>query len=149
LGAEVRLPPLRERIEDIPELARRLADAEARRRGRDVHLEDGLIAELQRWPWPGNVRELENAIERAVVLGSTDLIRPEDLPENLLERDLPKAALRAPYHEAIREAKKQVALKALRQAGGSYTRAASLLGVHPNHLHRLIRNLQLKTTLKK
>jgi DNA-binding NtrC family response regulator len=105
------------------------------------------------YDWPGNVRELENAIERAVVLGTTELILPEDLPEAALEMAAPASA--APgggalnYHEAVAEAKKQLILKALEQSGGNYTEAAKLMGVHPNYLHRLIRNMNLRPELKK
>ncbi len=146
----LKMPPLRDRREDIPLLASHfIAKYGSRFNRRFVGLSPEARACLVNHDWPGNVRELENAIERAVVLGSGDLVRPEDLPENLLEADLPEAASRAPYHQAIREAKKRVALHALKESGGSYTKAAKLLGVHPNHLHRLIRNLQLKTTIKK
>jgi len=146
----LKVPPLCERREDIALLSSHfIAKYSGRFNRRFIGLSPEARACLVSYDWPGNVRELENAIERAVVLGSTDLVRPEDLPENLLEVDLPKAAPRAPYHEAIREAKKQVALKALKQSGGSYTKAAKLLGVHPNHLHRLIRTLKLKTSNEK
>jgi Nif-specific regulatory protein len=101
------------------------------------------------YDWPGNVRELENAIERAVVLGSTEMILPEDLPESLLEIEPPADAPIAKYHEAINDLKKQLIVKAVGQAGGNYTEAARLLGVHPNYLHRLIRNMNLKPALKK
>ncbi|PYV37602.1 MAG: hypothetical protein DMG06_27640 [Acidobacteria bacterium] len=95
--------------------------------------------------WPGNVRELENAIERAVVLGSADLILPEDLPEALLETDPPADVTVAKYQVAAKEVKRQFILKALEEAKGSYTEAAKLIGVHPNNLHRLMRNLNLRT----
>ena len=100
---------------------------------------------LSNYEWPGNVRELENAIERAVVMGSTNVILPEDLPEALLEKPASSSGS-APtrYHEGVVEAKKQIILKAVEQAGGQYTDAARLLGVHPNYLHRLMRNLNLK-----
>jgi DNA-binding NtrC family response regulator len=107
------------------------------------------------YDWPGNVRELENAIERAVVLGSTDLIVPDDLPEALIEAGPATAAGAAsgpgdiPFHDAIREAKKELIVKAFAAAGGSYSAAARLLGLHPNYLHRLVRNLSLKPQLKK
>jgi DNA-binding NtrC family response regulator len=104
---------------------------------------------LASYDWPGNVRELENAIERAVVLGSTDLILPEDLPETLLEVETVETAPIAKYHEAVNDLKKQLIIKAVEQAGGNYTEAARVLGVHPNYLHRLIRNLNLKSALKK
>ena len=95
------------------------------------------------------MRELENAIERAVVLGTTEFILPEDLPEAALEAETPASVPITKYHEAITESKKQLILKAVEQAGGNYTEAARLLGVHPNYLHRLIRNMNLKTAIKK
>jgi Nif-specific regulatory protein len=104
---------------------------------------------LTNYDWPGNVRELENAIERGVVLGTTDLILPEDLPEAALETATPTSGAVANYHEAVTEAKKQLILKAVEQAEGNYTEAAKLLGVHPNYLHRLIRNMNLRPELKK
>ena len=105
------------------------------------------LAALARYDWPGNVRELENAIERAIVLGTTDLILPEDLPEAVLESELsPTSTLK--YHEAVTQTKKQIILRALDEAKGNYTEAAKLLGVHPNYLHRLIRNLNLRAQLK-
>ena len=80
------VPPLRERPEDIPLLADHFARRHAASMKRRV---TGVSADaltcLMAYDWPGNVRELENAIERAVVLGSTDLIVPDDLPEALIE----------------------------------------------------------------
>ena len=144
------MPPLRERREDIPLLAnyfvQRYSD-KCNRRVRGISTE--ARARLTNYDWPGNVRELENAIERAVVLGTTDMILPEDLPEAALETALPAMGGGvANYHEAVTEAKKELILKAFEQAGGNYTEAAKLLGVHPNYLHRLIRNMNLKTELK-
>jgi Nif-specific regulatory protein len=109
---------------------------------------------LVSYDWPGNVRELENAIERAVVLGSTEQLLAEDLPEAVLESDVRKISTDSQdipamqYHEAVTDTKKQIILSAMDQAKGSYTEAAKLLGVHPNYLHRLIRNLNLKDQLK-
>ena len=77
---------------------------------------------------------------------------PEDLPENVLEAE-PTPGAQHPavtkYHDALREAKRQLILRALDQSGGSFTEAARALGVHPNYLHRLIRNLNLRPELKK
>jgi DNA-binding NtrC family response regulator len=103
---------------------------------------------LVNYDWPGNVRELENAIERALVLGSSDMILPEDLPESLLERPPAPEMNEAKYHVALKELKKQLILDAVGQTQGSYADAARLLGVHPNYLHRLIRNLELKESLR-
>jgi transcriptional regulator with GAF, ATPase, and Fis domain len=146
------MPPLRERREDIMLLASYFANKYGVKCNRKLQ---GFSAEaracLTAYDWPGNVRELENAIERGVVLGTTDLILPEDLPEALLERDTApsQAQSRIGYHEAVVQTKKQIILRAIEEAKGNYTEAAKFLGVHPNYLHRLIRNLNLRAQLKK
>jgi Nif-specific regulatory protein len=144
------MPALRERPEDIPLLANYFAAKYAERCNRRITgIAANAQARLASYYWPGNVRELENAIERAVVLGATDRILLEDLPESLLESEPAVAAPGTKYHEAVAETKRQIILSAMQQAKGSYTEAAKLLGVHPNYLHRLIRNLNLKEQLKK
>ena len=138
------MPPLRERREDIMLLANYFADKYGTRCNRKLK---GFSPEartcLMSYDWPGNVRELENAIERAIVLGTTDLIRPEDLPEAVVEARLSSTSpLR--YHEAVTKAKKQIILEAAAQVNGNFAEAARLLGVHPNYLQRLVQNLQIK-----
>ncbi|MGH9838688.1 MAG: sigma 54-interacting transcriptional regulator [Blastocatellia bacterium] len=144
------LPPLRERQTDIPLLAAYFTARYAAKCKRQVRgLAPAARAALCAYDWPGNVRELENAIERAVVLGADEMIQPEDLPEAVLEvASAAPAAAGLDYHEAIKEAKKQLILRACEQSGGSYVEAARLLNVNPNYLHRLIRNLDLKSLLK-
>ena len=88
--------------------------------------EEALPGRAERMPVP----------ERHLVLG-TPLTPP-----------YPEGTEIAKYHETVANAKKQVILRAVEQAGGSYTEAAKLLGVHPNYLHRLIRNMNLKSALK-
>jgi len=145
----VEMPALRQRREDIHLLAAYFAARSGERSKRHVlGVSPQARACLMNYEWPGNVRELENAIERAVVLGSSDFILPEDLPEAVLETERPEGTEIARYHETVASAKKQVILRAVEQAGGSYTEAAKLLGVHPNYLHRLIRNMNLKSALK-
>ena len=144
------MPALRDRREDIPLLANYFVEkysVKCNRRLRGVSPE--ARARLSAYDWPGNVRELENAIERAVVLGTTDLILPEDLPEALLENEGSPATTSTSYHDAVAQTKKQIILDAMTKENGSYTEAAHRLGVHPNYLHRLIRNLNLKDQLKK
>ena len=145
----VRMPALRERREDIPLLANYFIakyNLEAHRHVTGLSRE--ARSTLLNYDWPGNVRELENAIQRAIVLGSADLILPEDLPESLLETEPAPGAPDASYHEAIRQSKKHLIVKAVELAAGNYTDAARQLGVHPNYLHRLIRNLNLRAALK-
>ena len=155
----IEMPPLRERPEDIPLLASYFAMKYAEKCNRRVTgVSVAARTRLVSYDWPGNVRELENAIERAVVLGSTEQLLAEDLPEAVLEsavtpNDLANLASLdnplAKYHEAVAETKKQIIVSAMEQAKGSYTEAAKLLGVHPNYLHRLIRNLDLREQLGK
>ncbi|HZN07657.1 MAG TPA: sigma 54-interacting transcriptional regulator [Pyrinomonadaceae bacterium] len=143
------MPPLRERREDIMLLASYFADKYGTKCNRKlVGISPDARACLTAYDWPGNVRELENAIERAIVLGTTDVILPEDLPEALLERETSAAQSTMGYHEAVTQTKKQIIVKAIDEAKGNYTEAARRLGVHPNYLHRLIRNLNLRAQLK-
>jgi transcriptional regulator with GAF, ATPase, and Fis domain len=145
----VTMPALRERRDDIPLLARHFIQKHAKHckvMPRPISRE--ALSLLVNYDWPGNVRELENAIERALVLGSSEMILPEDLPESLLERSPAPEMIEAKYHAAVKELKKQLILDAIEQTHGSYVEAARTLGVHPNYLHRLIRNLELKEILK-
>jgi len=144
------LPPLRDHGDDIPLLAEYFAARYAKRCNRDVK---GISAEaracLAQYDWPGNIRELENAMERAVVIGSSSFILPEDLPETLLESSPASTVASAGYHDAVRNLKKQLILSAFEQGGGSITEAAKALGLNSNYLHRLIRNLDMRLALKK
>ena len=147
---ELKLPALRERPEDIPMLANYFVAKYGKKCNRKVL---GISPETQKlllaYDWPGNVRELENAVERAVVMGTTEEILPEDLPEAILETNAPDAVAAASgYHENVTSQKKQLIIDALKKSNGSYTAAARLLGLHPNYLHRLVRNLGLKDQLK-
>ncbi len=146
---KITMPTLRDRREDIPMLVRHFVQKYAKRckvKPRPVSRE--ALSCLVNYDWPGNVRELENAIERALVLGASDMILPEDLPESLLERPPLPEMTEAKYHAAVKELKKQLILDAVEQTQGSYADAARILGVHPNYLHRLIRNLELKESLR-
>jgi transcriptional regulator with GAF, ATPase, and Fis domain len=142
-------PPLRQHREDIPVLARYFVEKHEHIAARRV---TGISAEaldyLMRYDWPGNVRELQNVIERALVMGSTEYLLPDDLPESVLEVGSSGPAT-VDFHEQVNESKRRIILSALEQFGGNYTEAAKQLGIHPNNLHRLIRNLNLKAALKK
>jgi Nif-specific regulatory protein len=141
----LQMPTLRERREDIPMLAAFFTAHYAEKVKRRVAgISPEARACLMRYDWPGNVRELENAIERAVVLGSTELILAEDLPDSILEETAAYGEPVSALHDGIREAKKVLIERAIEQANGNYTDAAKILGVHPNHLFRLIRTLNLK-----
>ncbi len=142
-------PPLRDRPEDTIPLAEHFAKKCAQDCGRKI---TGLAPEarayLQSYSWPGNVRELENAIERAVVLGASDTILAEDLPEHIRETR-PAEMSATLYEEAVDAAKRQVVLKAFDQANYDHETAAKILGLHPNYLHKLIRTMDLRAVLKR
>jgi transcriptional regulator with GAF, ATPase, and Fis domain len=142
-------PALRERPEDTIPLAEYFAKKCAQDCGRKITgLAPDARAYLQSYSWPGNVRELENAIERAVVLGSTDTILAEDLPEQVRETR-PAEVSASLYEEAVESAKRQVVLKAFDQANYDHETAAKILGLHPNYLHKLIRTMDLRAVLKR
>jgi Nif-specific regulatory protein len=138
------MPPLRERREDIMLLASYFAEkygtiCNRKLKGISPDARKYLLA----YNWPGNVRELENTIERAVVLGTTEWILSEDLPEALLETDTAADKSKRSYHEAVVQSKKEIILRAVEESGGNYTEAARGLGINPNYLQRLLRNLNL------
>jgi DNA-binding NtrC family response regulator len=97
--------------------------------------------------WPGNIRELENAMERAVVLGDSDWVLPEDLPDPLLAVAPHNPTTK--YEESIVGAKRDAILDAYRQAKGDYRGAAKILNLHPNYLLRLVRNLRLRDDINR
>jgi transcriptional regulator with GAF, ATPase, and Fis domain len=145
----VTTPPLRDRRDDIPALAESFLRKFSKKSDvRKKRLSADAQSVLMRYDWPGNVRELENAIERAVVLGVSEEILPEDLPDALLETGSSGSSGLAKYHGTLKENKKQLVLQALEQANGYYIDAAKILGLHPNSLLRLIRNLGLKSVTK-
>src|SRR4029077_5026278 len=119
------MPALRDRTEDIPQLAEHfLSKASRKCKTRMKSLSEEAKACLIKYDWPGNVRELENAIERAVVLGSGNLVLPEDLPETVLEAGPPSPDEPATYHRSVKEMKRHTIVQALQQAHGSYLEAA-------------------------
>jgi len=144
------MPPLRDRRDDVPLLASYFTMKYANECKRSV---TGITPEaralLQTYDWPGNIRELENAIERAVVLGSADTIGVEDLPRRVLDLADGGSQIPVNYNDAVKDAKRQIILNALPQSQGNYTEAAGVLGIHPNNLHRIIRTLDLKAAAAK
>jgi transcriptional regulator with GAF, ATPase, and Fis domain len=146
---DIHLPPLRERREDIPALASHFVERLARKSARPLRgIAPDALKYLTAYDWPGNVRELENTIERAIVLGDSEYIMRDDLPDALLQLPTPSGVESPRFHAAVRQAKIDAVLHAFREARQSYTEAARLLGLHPNYLHRLIRVLDMKSILE-
>jgi transcriptional regulator with GAF, ATPase, and Fis domain len=143
----ITMPALRERREDIPLLASYFASKYGKKLQRRIKgISEEAKACFMKYEWTGNVRELENCIERAVVLGSTEFILREDLPENIVEAASSENVAEAKFYEVLQRTKKQLLQDALNQAAGDYHEAAKLLGVHPSYMYRLMRSLNIKFT---
>jgi transcriptional regulator with GAF, ATPase, and Fis domain len=142
------MPALRDHKEDIPMLTRHFVQKYAKRcKVKPKPVSREAMAALVNYDWPGNIRELENAIERALVMGSPEMVQLEDLPESLLEQAPAEDMTEGRYQASVKAVKKQLIIDAVEQSNGNYVEAAVILGMHPNNLHRLIRNLGLKDTI--
>jgi Nif-specific regulatory protein len=141
------MPALKDRKEDIPLLASYFASKYSKKLQRRVKgISEEAKSCLLNYDWPGNVRELENCIERAIVLGSTEFVLREDLPENIIEAaEVQNVGVPKFYDELLRT-KKKLLQEALQQAGGDYHKAATLLGVHPSYMFRMMRSLGVKAS---
>ena len=147
----IHLPPLRERVADIPLLANAFLKEFARENGKAVGAFATEAMELMlRYRWPGNVRELRASIEHAVVLCRGDQVQARDLPASVRTPILegspvassPSPAL-APGKLSLREAEKQLIIHALQECGGNRTEAAKKLGVSRRTLHRKLHEFEL------
>ena len=135
----LRLPPLRERIDDIPLLAEHFIARFAEQMGKPITgISGSALARLKLYAWPGNIRELENAMERAVALEQSPTILEDSLPEQLAERAdaVSVAALPDAFPDAgfdlerhVQGIEREYIAEALRRAGGVKVKAAELLGM--------------------
>ncbi len=153
----VTLPPLRDRMEDVPLLAAHFLTKHARALRRELAgFEPEALQRLAAYPWPGNVRELENAVERAVAVSTDDRVRMADLPAEVLggggaaSPPLDPAALaQLPYREAVEKARdrtsREYLVALLAEFGGNVTRAAERAGLERESLHRLLRKHGIKS----
>jgi two-component system, NtrC family, response regulator AtoC len=133
------LPPLRDRIEDIPLLSRYFVDKFGRTKERPVTgLSPDTIPLLTRYAWPGNVRELEHVIERAIALTPYPIITPEDLPETIRTAPVHIQA-RARGWETLHDMEKNYILRVLEAHHQDHGEAADILGIHRKTLFRKLR----------
>ncbi len=136
----VQLPPLRERKEDIPFLCRFFLDRLRKNIGKDVK---GISTPTRRflmsYDWPGNIRELENVLERAVLLTSTNFVRPQDLPKYIIESKTGDGRALS-----IDEITKNHIKRILSSSGGNKTKAALLLGISRRALQRKVVKYKLE-----
>jgi len=133
---EIRLPPLRERPEDIPLLASHFGRRHAARyRKRITGFAADAMQALRAHPWPGNVRELDHAVERAVLLAEGDQIRARDLALGA-----PSDGAAALEQMSLEEVERVLVQKALTRAGGNVSEAAKALGLSRSALYRRLKH---------
>ena len=141
---QIKLPPLRERKSDIPILVNSFLEKFSDSSGSMRTISEDAMARLLAYDWPGNVRELENAIERAVALGSGPILHVGDLPSNLQygagER-MPQSDELLPLEELERRA----ILRALHEASGDKLAAARLLGIGKTTLYRKLKQYEAES----
>jgi Nif-specific regulatory protein len=140
----IKLPPLRERKEDIPELARFFAArfVQEAKKG-PMELTEQAMRQLVSYHWPGNVRELANVIERAVVLGHGSAIEIDDLIPAITGAEARKPSESLSYHDAVDGHRREVILQALSQTQGNRAAAARLLGLERSYLLKLMKSFQI------
>jgi two-component system response regulator HydG len=140
----VKLPPLRERREDIPLLLEHLVKKHAARLGRPALMPDGaaMMAILDH-SWPGNVRELEHAVERALLLARGEALTLEDLPPEIRGREAGAEPGEVGYREARDAWERRYFEELIREAGGSVGKAAELAGLHRSTLYEKLARIGL------
>jgi two-component system, NtrC family, nitrogen regulation response regulator NtrX len=140
------VPPLRERIEDVPLLIEHFNHRFSRDNGKKkkLFLADA-IERLQSHFWPGNVRELKNTIERVIIMNSKQKIGAEDLPELGIADERPASSFRFPSFKAATDAyQREFIIHKLSEFGGNVSKAADDMGVDRSHLYRRMRNLGIQ-----
>jgi DNA-binding NtrC family response regulator len=143
----LRIPPLRERLDDLPLFCRYFVDKYSRQFGKDVNqISAAAMQRIVSYPFPGNVRELENIIERAVVLADGQIIMPEHLPQRLLGREAKLHKRQKKEHLlTLAELEQEHILKALEHTGYNKTQAAKILGIDRVSLWRKMKRYGLET----
>jgi len=139
----IKLPPLREREEDIPLLARIFIEQYNKQLGTGIQgISPAAMSVLLEHAWPGNVRELENVIQRAVVLAETLELLPEHLPESLGTGGTGKALAAIARGDSLKDARRELEkimiARALEKTGGNRSHASRLLEIsHPSLLSKM------------
>ena len=141
----IELPSLRERTDDIPDLANHFAEKFCASSGRTLSISESALRLLENYIWPGNVRELEHTVERAVALETTNEIQPERLPEKITNYNPYKIAETFEFPEEgvnltahMDQLEKTYILEALRRTNGNQTNAAQLLALSVRSLRHLL-----------
>jgi two-component system response regulator HydG len=140
---QVKLPPLRERKSDIPLLVISFLEKFSSSQQTSRNISEDAMRQLIAYDWPGNVRELENAIERAVALGSGPIVHVADLPSNL---QYPKTERLPEKNELVplEELERRAILRTLRETAGDKLAAARILGIGKTTLYRKLKQYHME-----
>jgi DNA-binding NtrC family response regulator len=143
----IHLPPLRQRMEDVPLLAAHFIRKYAPKRKDLVirNITDEAMQILLNYTFPGNVRELENIIEHAISFANYSEILPSDLPGSLLQTSIKRRTATPKMKEALSSYERELIWSALQEARGNISRAAAILGIYRQQLQRKIKQLKIAT----
>lgn len=140
---EIEIPPLRKRPEDILPLSRYFVERFAKKfKKADIHLDAKCLNYLQSYAWPGNVRELENAMERAVVLCTGNVIQPEHLPPGIIYPEENTGSSSFAPQNSLADIEKEHIRQVLELTGGNKSRAAKILGISQATLWRKLKSAE-------
>jgi DNA-binding NtrC family response regulator len=143
----IHLPPLRNRMEDIPELVNHFIKKHARKR-KDLLIKgisDEAMNILINYEYPGNIRELENIIEHAISFANSQKILQVDLPSHLQRTPSQKISPSPKLNEALKNVERELIWAALQRSGGNVTKAALELGIHRQQLQRKLKGIKIET----
>jgi len=138
----VSIPPLRERVEDIPLLAEHFVRNSAVAPKRTVRVSSEAMGVLRRYPWPGNARELENVVERALILCDGNVIFPEHLPMSVRLSPHPSLDGASTARPTLAEAERRYIRQVIEECGGHRQKAARVLGISERNLYRKLKELE-------
>jgi DNA-binding NtrC family response regulator len=153
----INLPPLRDRMDDVPLLCTHfLREFNEKNDKRIEGLTPDAMNMLLAYPWPGNVRELRNTVEKMVVLSHSNRLSARDIPPNIREavkgagglpgRDMPAHAISP---ESMADAEKKMILQALKKSGDNITKAAQMLGISRRTIHRKLKQYQVQEPVRR
>jgi transcriptional regulator with PAS, ATPase and Fis domain len=136
----IELPPLRDRLDDVPLLVDYFLDHFNRKMNRNVQgTEPDFLDALTAYGWPGNIRELRNAIERAVILGSSPSLSVRDLPAEVVSRHGPETSFTVRLGSSGSEVERELLFRTVEYVGGNKARAADILGMSRGTLYNRLK----------
>lgn len=135
----IEIPPLRDRPEDIPRLVEHFAKAGPDLTGSPVRITSPALDLLMKYPWPGNVRELRSVVFKTIILASSSVIKPDDLPYLIAS----KAPRTAQPPRSLSDMERDHIIGILQKVGGNQSRAAKVLGINRRTLYNKIRKHDL------